>query len=169
MASDKDEELVRLIEDFRPRLKELIKVEQVLDHLDIIESGQKEQIRQKARTEGEQTAANFLINAVIKKPHSLGWFTAFVDSLVNSGCESAADYIQDNIPKPEEEAENDCRVRLIQILYPSLVGMKTDEVCVLCFSEGLLNEEDLEIVSTLWWRWAVKPLIDLRLSVSQEE
>lgn len=149
MASDKDEEWVRLIEDFRPRLKELIKVEQVLDHLVLIDSDQKEQIRQKARTEGDPMASNFLINAVIKKPHSPGWFTAFVDSLVNSGCESAADYIQDNLPKPEEEAENDCCVRLIQILYPSLVGMKTDEVCVLCYSEDLLTQEDLDIVSTL--------------------
>lgn len=149
MASDKDEELERLIEDFRPRLRELIIVEQVLDHLHFIESDQKESIRQKARTEGDQMAANVLISAVIKKPHSPGWFTAFVDALVNSGCESAADYIKDNPPKPEVEAGNDCCVRLIQILYPSLVGMNTEEVCVLCYSEGLLNGEDLEIVSTL--------------------
>lgn len=149
MASDKDEQWVRLVEDFRPRLTERIKVEQVLDHLQFIESDLKEEIRQKARTEGEPRAANVLISAVIRKPHSPGWFRAFVDALVSADCESAADYLQDNIPEPEVEADNDCCVRLIQILCPSLVGMKTDEVCVPCYSEGLLTEEDLEIVSTL--------------------
>uniref|UniRef100_A0A7N6B7A7 RNA helicase n=1 Tax=Anabas testudineus TaxID=64144 RepID=A0A7N6B7A7_ANATE len=144
-----DEQWVRLVEDFRPRLTERIKVEQVLDHLQFIESDLKEEIRQKARTEGEPRAANVLISAVIRKPHSPGWFRAFVDALVSADCESAADYLQDNIPEPEVEADNDCCVRLIQILCPSLVGMKTDEVCVPCYSEGLLTEEDLEIVSTL--------------------
>uniref|UniRef100_A0A7N6A9R7 RNA helicase n=1 Tax=Anabas testudineus TaxID=64144 RepID=A0A7N6A9R7_ANATE len=148
MASDKDEQWVRLVEDFRPRLTERIKVEQVLDHLQFIESDLKEEIRQKARTEGEPRAANVLISAVIRKPHSPGWFRAFVDALVSADCESAADYLQDNIPEPEVEADNDCCVRLIQILCPSLVGMKTDEVCVPCYSEGLLTEEDLEIVKT---------------------
>uniref|UniRef100_A0A7N6BC93 RNA helicase n=1 Tax=Anabas testudineus TaxID=64144 RepID=A0A7N6BC93_ANATE len=147
MASDKDEQWVRLVEDFRPRLTERIKVEQVLDHLQFIESDLKEEIRQKARTEGEPRAANVLISAVIRKPHSPGWFRAFVDALVSADCESAADYLQDNIPEPEVEADNDCCVRLIQILCPSLVGMKTDEVCVPCYSEGLLTEEDLEIVT----------------------
>uniref|UniRef100_A0A7N6FLH4 RNA helicase n=1 Tax=Anabas testudineus TaxID=64144 RepID=A0A7N6FLH4_ANATE len=143
-----DEQWVRLVEDFRPRLTERIKVEQVLDHLQFIESDLKEEIRQKARTEGEPRAANVLISAVIRKPHSPGWFRAFVDALVSADCESAADYLQDNIPEPEVEADNDCCVRLIQILCPSLVGMKTDEVCVPCYSEGLLTEEDLEIVKT---------------------
>lgn len=147
MASDEDEVRERLIEDLRPKLKELIKVEQVLDHLDLVESDQKDQIRQRARTDGEQMAAEFLLNAVVKKPHSPGWFAAFVDALAHSGCESAAGYVRNGPPEPDAEESNDCCVRLIQILYPSLVTMNTDEVCVPCFAEGLLNAEDMEIVS----------------------
>ncbi|XP_040003698.1 interferon-induced helicase C domain-containing protein 1 [Xiphias gladius] len=148
MASETDETWEGLIEDFRPRLRERIVVEQVLDHIHFVAADQKEQIRQRARTEGNIAAADLLITAVLKKPHTPGWFRAFVDALLNSGCDYAADCMQVNLPKPEEEAENDYCVRLIRLLSPSLVGMKTQEVCLHCFSEGLLTEEDSEIVKT---------------------
>lgn len=148
MASDTDEARETLIEDLRPRLRELIVVERVLDHELFIEADQKELIRQKARNEGDRAATELLITAVLKKPHSQGWFTAFVDALISAGCEYAADWIQaDKLPEPEEEAENDCCVRLIQIMSPSLVNMKSDEVCLGCFSKGLINQDDNEKVS----------------------
>uniref|UniRef100_A0A8D3EED2 RNA helicase n=1 Tax=Scophthalmus maximus TaxID=52904 RepID=A0A8D3EED2_SCOMX len=147
MASPADETCERLIEDFRPRLRQHIVVEQLLDHLDLIRSDQREQIRQRARAEGNIAAADLLINAVTGRPHAPGWFRAFVDALSNAGCDYAADLMQDNLPKPEVEEENDSCVRLIQLLSPSLVEMKTDDVGLHCFSEGLITQEDSEIVT----------------------
>ncbi|XP_056283178.1 interferon-induced helicase C domain-containing protein 1 [Pseudoliparis swirei] len=114
MASDNEnEECESLIEHYRQRLRELIRVDQVLDHIDFIEIGQKEQIKQKAR---------------------------------NEGCECAAEYMQSNPPEPAVEAENDQRVKLIELLSPSLLNMKTDEVQMKCFSRELLTQEDSEII-----------------------
>lgn len=149
MASESDEIKERLIEDFRPRLRELIVVQQVLDHLNFIEQDQKERIRQKETNDGNLAAADLLITAVIKKPHDPGWFRAFVEALEHSGCEYAADYMQDNVPEPEVEAENDYFVKLIQILSPRLVDMKTEDVRLHCLSQELLTEADGEIVSKL--------------------
>uniref|UniRef100_A0A673D0E6 RNA helicase n=1 Tax=Sphaeramia orbicularis TaxID=375764 RepID=A0A673D0E6_9TELE len=148
MESDNDEIKERLIEDFRPRLKQHISVEPVLDYILFIENDQKELIRQKAKTEGDPAAANLLITAVLKKPHSPGWFKEFVDALSNAGCQLAADYMQDNLPEPEVEAENDTCVRLIRILIPSLLDMNTNQVCPHCSAKDLITQEDSEIVKT---------------------
>ncbi|XP_028446434.1 interferon-induced helicase C domain-containing protein 1 [Perca flavescens] len=148
MASDDDDVSVGLIEVYRHRLQELIVVDRVLDYLEFIEYDQKEQIRQKAKTDGDIAATNLLISAVIKKPHTLGWFTAFVDALKHSGCHSAAEYMQVNPPRPEVEAENDTCVKLIHLLSPSLVEMPTEEVRLHCFSKGLISQEDSELIET---------------------
>ncbi|XP_029980409.1 interferon-induced helicase C domain-containing protein 1 isoform X1 [Sphaeramia orbicularis] len=147
MESDNDEIKERLIEDFRPRLKQHISVEPVLDYILFIENDQKELIRQKAKTEGDPAAANLLITAVLKKPHSPGWFKEFVDALSNAGCQLAADYMQDNLPEPEVEAENDTCVRLIRILIPSLLDMNTNQVCPHCSAKDLITQEDSEIIT----------------------
>ncbi|XP_035532757.1 interferon-induced helicase C domain-containing protein 1 [Morone saxatilis] len=147
MASDNDEVNVAVIEDFRPRLRQYIVVQRVLDYIDFIGNDQKERIRQKDRTEGNGAAVDLLISSVTKKPHSPGWFRAFVDALVNAGCEHAADYVQAKLPDPEVEAENDCCVRLIQLLLPSLVDMDTKTVCTHCFSAELLTQDDTEIIT----------------------
>ncbi|XP_058479057.1 interferon-induced helicase C domain-containing protein 1 [Solea solea] len=149
MASATDERHVKvtLIEDFRPRLRQLIVVEQLLDHLHFIGTEQREQVRQKARAQGNIAAADLLIDFVIRGPHTEGWFGTFIDALHNSGCEYAADYMEGNIPEPAEEQENELCVRLIQILAPSLVEMKTQDVCLHCFSKGLLTKEESEIIN----------------------
>lgn len=147
MAADSDEIHERLIKTFQPRLRNLIAVQQVLDLLDFLTPDQKERIRQKNTNEGNPAAADALITAVTQEPHQAGWFRAFVDALERSGCGHAADYIQNKIPEPEVEAENDYCVRLIQILSPSLVDMKVAEVCVHCLSQELITQEDSEIVS----------------------
>lgn len=149
MASEEDDVYVNLIDYCRPRLRERIVVERVLDYVLFIETEQKELIRQKARTDGNLAATDLLISAVIKKPHEPGWFRAFVNALENSGCEAAAEYIQANPPRPEVEAENDYCVKLVELLSPRLLDMNTVDVCVHCFSEGLLTQDDSEIVSTL--------------------
>ena len=147
MASGDDDANECLIEAYRGRLRQLIVVDRVLDHIHFIEPEQKDQIRQKARTEGNFVAVDLLITSVLKKPRDLGWFRVFVDALENSGCDSAAQYMQRNPPKPEVEAENDYCVKLIELLSPSLVDMKTEDVCVHCLAEGLISREDSEFVS----------------------
>lgn len=147
MASDSDELNVRLIEDFTPRLRELVKVDQVLIYLHSIEADQKERILKKAENDGSQAAVDLLLTAVTKKPHAPGWFRAFVDALEQSGCQYAADYMQLNIPEPEVEKENYYSVKLIQLLAPSLMDMKTEVVRVQCLSAELLTVQDAEIVS----------------------
>ncbi|KAM4731905.1 interferon-induced helicase C domain-containing protein 1 isoform 2-T2 [Anableps anableps] len=144
MASDIDGIHERLIEDLRARLRHIIKVEEVLQHLHFIESTRKEQIKQKLITEGPSSAANLLISVVVEKPHQDGWFTAFVDALLHGDCKLAADYLQLTPPDPEVEAENDYCVKLIQLLAPSLVDMKTEEVCTHCFAQELLTVDDKE-------------------------
>ncbi|KAK5861215.1 hypothetical protein PBY51_022629 [Eleginops maclovinus] len=149
MASDSEEGKERLIEDYRNRLRQLIVVDRVLDHLHIIENDQKDQIRQKARTDGDLAAADHLITAVLKRPHAKGWFQAFVDALIHSDCESAALYIQtDNTIDPAAEADNDYCVKLIEVLSPSLVSMKTEDVSLRCFAEKLITQDDLEKIKT---------------------
>lgn len=147
MASDSDEISERLIEDLRPKLRRLIVVNQVLDQLNFIEPDQKERIRQREATDGNIAAAEVLITAVVKKPHEPGWFQAFVDALEHSGCGYAADIMQDKTPKPEVEAENDYFVKLIQLMSPSLLDMKTEDVCFHCVSRELLTVADGEAVS----------------------
>uniref|UniRef100_A0A669EGV3 RNA helicase n=1 Tax=Oreochromis niloticus TaxID=8128 RepID=A0A669EGV3_ORENI len=141
-GSETDEMRESLIDCLRPRLKELIVVDRVLDLIDFIENEQKERIRQKARNDGDISAADSLINAVVQKPHTPGWFTAFVDALNNGGCKFAADYMQLNLPTPEVEAENENCVRFIHLLIPSLADMGTDQVCADCFSKGLLTIDE---------------------------
>ncbi|XP_078142033.1 interferon-induced helicase C domain-containing protein 1 isoform X2 [Centroberyx gerrardi] len=144
MASD-DNASVSLIETFRPRLRKLIQVEPVLDLILSIDNEQKELIRNKAKTESKLMAADLLINTVIKTPHHDGWFREFVDALSNGGCQHAADYME-KPPNPEVEAENDHCVRLIELLSPSLLDMKTADVCQHCFSEDILSQEDADII-----------------------
>ncbi|XP_054471030.1 interferon-induced helicase C domain-containing protein 1 isoform X2 [Anoplopoma fimbria] len=146
MASDNDDVNEQLIECYRQRLRDRIVVDRVLEYIHFIEAETKEQIRQKLMTDGNIQATDHLISAVIKKPHEPGWFRAFVDALSHAGCQSAADYMQANAPEPEVEAENDISVKLIQLLSPSLVDMKTEVVCLECFSQGLITKDDDEII-----------------------
>lgn len=149
MASDNDEMYENLIEGFRPKLRELIMVQQVLEHLHFIDNEQKERITKKVTNEGDRAAAELLIDAVTRKPHSPGWFRAFVVALEEAGCGRAADYIQVKLPEPEVEAENDYFVKLVELMHPRLLGMQTKEVLVHCVSQKLLTQADGEIVSRL--------------------
>uniref|UniRef100_A0A6Q2Z686 RNA helicase n=1 Tax=Esox lucius TaxID=8010 RepID=A0A6Q2Z686_ESOLU len=143
MASENDK--INLIKDFTPRLRKLIEVELVLDHLDFIGKEQKDLIRTKAKTQSNLKAVDLLIETIIYRQHPDGWFREFVDALSAGGCKHAAIYV-DCPPSPSVEAENDYCVRLIELLSPSLLRMKTTEVCHACFAEEILSREDLEIV-----------------------
>ncbi|KAF7215920.1 interferon-induced helicase C domain-containing protein 1 [Nothobranchius furzeri] len=141
MEPDKDEQQEELIKTFRHRLKEKISVGPVLNHLYFISHEDKERILQKLKTEGDASAANQLIDVVLKKPHPEGWFRAFVDALIHGDSKYAA-MVLEGSPKPEEEEENDYCVALVRLLAPSLVQMKTADVCCECFSLGLLGQDD---------------------------
>uniref|UniRef100_A0A4W5JH93 RNA helicase n=1 Tax=Hucho hucho TaxID=62062 RepID=A0A4W5JH93_9TELE len=148
MASDKDNTAnISLIEDFRPRLRKLIEVEFVLDHLNFLDNDNKDLIRTKARKESNLKAVDQLIDTIIRiRPLPNGWFREFVDALSAGGCKHAAIYVQDSPPCPALEAENDNCVRLIELLSPSLLEMKTTDVCLDCFARGILTPEDREII-----------------------
>ncbi|XP_068613059.1 interferon-induced helicase C domain-containing protein 1-like [Brachionichthys hirsutus] len=146
--TDSDEINERLIEYFRPRLRGLIEVQQVLDHFHFVADDQKELIRQREANDGNLSAVDLLIDGVIRKPHERGWFTAFVDALEHSGCRHAADYMHVNLPDPKVEEENDHAVKLIRLLSPRLVDMKTEDVCLHCLSQELITDEDAEIIGT---------------------
>lgn len=148
MASDNDEIHERLIKDLRERLQHIIKVEEVLKFLYFIEPKRREQISQKLNAEGNASAAELLISVVVEKPHTEGWFRAFVDALHNGGSNLAADYLE-SPPDPKVEEENDYCVKLIQLLAPSLVEMKTEEVCIHCCAKRLLTVDDKEKVSPI--------------------
>uniref|UniRef100_A0A673YKB1 RNA helicase n=1 Tax=Salmo trutta TaxID=8032 RepID=A0A673YKB1_SALTR len=138
-----------LIEDFRPRLRKLIEVEFVLDHLNFLDNDNKDLIRTKARKESNLKAVDLLIDTIIRiRPLPNGWFREFVDALSAGGCKHAATYVEDSPPCPALEAENDNCVRLIELLSPSLLEMKTTDVCWDCFSKDILTAEDREIVSS---------------------
>uniref|UniRef100_A0A673YL22 RNA helicase n=1 Tax=Salmo trutta TaxID=8032 RepID=A0A673YL22_SALTR len=136
-----------LIEDFRPRLRKLIEVEFVLDHLNFLDNDNKDLIRTKARKESNLKAVDLLIDTIIRiRPLPNGWFREFVDALSAGGCKHAATYVEDSPPCPALEAENDNCVRLIELLSPSLLEMKTTDVCWDCFSKDILTAEDREII-----------------------
>uniref|UniRef100_A0A673YJ70 RNA helicase n=1 Tax=Salmo trutta TaxID=8032 RepID=A0A673YJ70_SALTR len=148
MAADKDNDAnICLIEDFRPRLRKLIEVEFVLDHLNFLDNDNKDLIRTKARKESNLKAVDLLIDTIIRiRPLPNGWFREFVDALSAGGCKHAATYVEDSPPCPALEAENDNCVRLIELLSPSLLEMKTTDVCWDCFSKDILTAEDREII-----------------------
>uniref|UniRef100_A0AAZ3RUJ6 RNA helicase n=1 Tax=Oncorhynchus tshawytscha TaxID=74940 RepID=A0AAZ3RUJ6_ONCTS len=148
MAADKDNTAnISLIVDFRPRLRKLIEIEFVLDHLNFLDNDNKDLIRTKARKESNLKAVDLLIDTIIRiRPLPKGWFREFVDALSAGGCKHAATYVEDSPPCPALEAENDNCVRLIELLSPSLLGMKTTDVCWDCFSKGILTMEDREII-----------------------
>uniref|UniRef100_A0A8C8MH69 RNA helicase n=1 Tax=Oncorhynchus tshawytscha TaxID=74940 RepID=A0A8C8MH69_ONCTS len=138
---------ISLIVDFRPRLRKLIEIEFVLDHLNFLDNDNKDLIRTKARKESNLKAVDLLIDTIIRiRPLPKGWFREFVDALSAGGCKHAATYVEDSPPCPALEAENDNCVRLIELLSPSLLGMKTTDVCWDCFSKGILTMEDREII-----------------------
>ncbi|XP_036400948.1 interferon-induced helicase C domain-containing protein 1 [Megalops cyprinoides] len=144
MTSNNDATLIWLLgECFRNRLRTLIQVQPVLDHVNFIEREQKDLIINKARTESNQRAADLLIDTIIKKPRPDGWFRELVNALEAGGCKYAAQYVDTaELPPPSLEAENDHFVQLVDLLAPSLITMKTSDVCLMCFAKEILTKED---------------------------
>ncbi|KAL4636208.1 interferon-induced helicase C domain-containing protein 1-like [Arapaima gigas] len=148
MDSITDDNLLHLIECFRNRLRTLIQVEPVLDHLHFIDRDKKDFIAAKAKTEGNSRAADLLINEVAQNAHPTGWARQFVDALIAGGCRHAAMYVEtEHIPSASTEAENDVCVQLIDLLAPSLQEMKTSDVSLACYALDILTGEDRETIA----------------------
>ncbi|XP_064183477.1 interferon-induced helicase C domain-containing protein 1 [Anguilla rostrata] len=147
--TDTDATLRHLVDCFRNRLKSLIQVEPVLDHIYFIERDQKDLILNKAKTETNQRAADLLIDIVINNPHPAGWCREFLNALEAGGCKHAAQYVDtEDLPSPSLEAQNDYVVQLVDLLAPSLVEMKTDDVCMFCYTDGILTGEERDNINT---------------------
>ncbi|XP_030641741.1 interferon-induced helicase C domain-containing protein 1 [Chanos chanos] len=144
MAVDQNQENIHIIMAFRDRLRRLIQIEPVLDQLHFIDHEQKEKIRAKLQAQGNLCAAGVLIDTIINNKHPEGWFRELLVALEGGGCKQAANYIENSPPSPSIEAENDSCIQLINLLGLSLVKMKTADVCLSCFTMGLLTEEDRE-------------------------
>ncbi|KAJ8385457.1 hypothetical protein AAFF_G00189090 [Aldrovandia affinis] len=142
--SDTDETFLWLIGDcFRNRLKCLIQVQPVLDHMYFIEREQKDLILKKAQNESNQRAVDLLIDTIINKPRPVGWSREFLNALEAGGSKHAAQYVDTaDLPSPSLEAKNDYVVQLVDLLAPSLITMKTDDVCLYCYAMDILTKED---------------------------
>ncbi|XP_053352532.1 interferon-induced helicase C domain-containing protein 1 [Clarias gariepinus] len=136
----------KIIECFRNRLKQLIRVAPVLDVLHFLSNEQKELIKAKIQNEGETAAADLLLGEIINKTHPEGWFRELVTALETVECKQAAKYIENNPPSPSLEAENDAYTRLIDLLQLTLTKMKTTDVCHGCYEQRILTAEDRESI-----------------------
>ncbi|XP_048091508.1 interferon-induced helicase C domain-containing protein 1-like [Alosa alosa] len=139
-----DNNLILLINEcFRNTLRRLIRIVPVLDHITFLEREQKERIINKARNDCNQTAVDLLIDTIVAGPRQPGWSREFVDALLFAGCTYAAQIVgMEKLPSPSLEAENDCCVKLIEIMGPSLLAMKTTDVCETCYQSNLITELD---------------------------
>ncbi|KAI5107256.1 interferon-induced helicase C domain-containing protein 1 [Silurus meridionalis] len=141
-----DSQAKKTIDCFRNRLKQLIRVEPVLDVLHFFNNEQKDLIKAKLKNEGEIQAANLLLQEIISKVYPEGWFRELLTALETVGCKQAANYMGNSPPSPSLEAENDTCVRLIDLLKLSLINMKTCDVCHGCYERNIITAEDRQII-----------------------
>ncbi|PKK29550.1 interferon induced with helicase C domain 1 [Columba livia] len=121
----RDERFLYMISCFRPRLKQFIRVEPVLDRLPLLSAEDREKVRAAARQRGEVEGAEELLRAVERGPRG-------------------------QLPSPAEEADHDLCVHLVQLLYSTLVDkMQTVQVAEKCLQMGIFQEEDLDQIHTV--------------------
>uniref|UniRef100_A0A7N4PHM5 RNA helicase n=1 Tax=Sarcophilus harrisii TaxID=9305 RepID=A0A7N4PHM5_SARHA len=137
---------LNLILCFRPRLKQYIRVESVLDYLTFMGRAEKEQIQSTAVTRGNTTAAELLLHILEKGDWGPGWTQEFLNGLMNGGCTLAARYMNPDLadlPSPSLEASYDQCVQLLDILQPTLVDkLLVTDVVDKCLEKALLTKED---------------------------
>ena len=174
MTVDTDDSLIWLISEcFRNTLRRLIRIEPVLDHITFLEREQKERIITKARNECNQSAVDLLIDTIVSKARQPGWSREFVQALSSAGCSYAAQIVEtETLASPSLEAENDCCVHLITLLGPSLLDMKTTDVCDACFQGNLITDEDRQNVSDVrecLFKISKKMFLNLNTYCSQDD
>uniref|UniRef100_A0A8B9IRK8 Interferon induced with helicase C domain 1 n=1 Tax=Amazona collaria TaxID=241587 RepID=A0A8B9IRK8_9PSIT len=149
----RDERFLYMISCFRPRLKQFIRVQPVLDRLPSLSAEDREKVRATALQRGEVEGAEELLRAVERGPRGCGWFHEFLQALEHGGCGMAACYVNPSLsqlPSPAEEADHDLCVHLVQLLHSTLVdSMRTVQVAEKCLQMGIFQDEDLDGIHTV--------------------
>ncbi|XP_055667391.1 interferon-induced helicase C domain-containing protein 1 isoform X1 [Falco peregrinus] len=152
-GESRDERFLYLISCFRPRLKQFIRVQPVLDQLPSLSAEEREKVRAAALQRGEVAGAEELLRAVERGPRGCGWFHEFLQALEHGGCSLAACYVNpslSHLPSPAEEADHDLCVHLVQLLHGTLVDrMQTMQVAEKCLQKGIFQDEDLDRIQTV--------------------
>ncbi|XP_065526632.1 interferon-induced helicase C domain-containing protein 1 isoform X1 [Lathamus discolor] len=154
MAAElRDERFLYMISCFRPRLKQFIRVQPVLDRLPSLSAEDRQRVRAAAMQRGEVEGAEELLRAVERGPRGCGWFHEFLQALEHGGCGMAACYVNPSLsqlPSPAEEADHDLCVQLVQLLHSTLVdSMRTVQVAEKCLQMGIFQDEDLDGIHTV--------------------
>ncbi|KAM6071283.1 interferon-induced helicase C domain-containing protein 1 isoform 2-T2 [Chlamydotis macqueenii] len=152
-AQSRDERFLYMISCFRPRLKQFIRVQPVLDRLPSLSAEDREKVRVAALQRGEVEGAEELLRAVERGPRGCGWFHEFLQALEHGGCSLAACYVNPSLsqlPSPAEEADHDLCVHLVQLLHSTLVDkIQSVQVAEKCLQMGIIQEEDLDRIHTV--------------------
>ncbi|NWV33177.1 IFIH1 protein, partial [Grantiella picta] len=154
MAEDsRDERFLYMISCFRPRLKQFIQVQPVLDRLPSLSAEDRERVRAAALQRGEVAAAEELLRAVERGPRGCGWIREFLQALEHGGCSLALCYANPSLsqlPSPAEENEHDQCVHLVQLLHGTLVDrMRAAQVAEKCLEMGICRDEDVDRIQAV--------------------
>ncbi|NXH18558.1 IFIH1 protein, partial [Bucco capensis] len=148
-----DERFLYMISCFRPRLKQFIRVQPVLDRLPSLSVEEREKVRAAALQRGEVEGAEELLQAVERGPRGCGWFHEFLQALEHGGCSLAASYVNPSLsqlPSPAEEADHDLCVHLVQLLHSTLVDrMQAVQLAQKCLEMNILQDEDMDRIHTV--------------------
>ncbi|XP_036601310.1 interferon-induced helicase C domain-containing protein 1 [Trichosurus vulpecula] len=152
-CAPEEKNFLNLILCFRPRLKQYIRVEPVLDYLTFLGRVEKEHIQQTAASEGNTVAAELLLSTLQKGTWGPGWTQEFLTGLKNGGCTLAARYMSPDLadlPSPSLETSYDQCVQLLDLLQPTLVDkLQATDVVDRCLEKALLTKEDRNRVAHL--------------------
>ncbi|KAM6332795.1 LOW QUALITY PROTEIN: interferon-induced helicase C domain-containing protein 1 [Podargus strigoides] len=146
----RDERFRYRISCFRPRLKQVIRVQPVLDLLPSLSAAEREKVRAAALQRGEVEGAEELLRIVERGPRGCGWFHEFLQALEHGGCSLAACYMNSlsQLPSPAQRADHDLCVHLVQLLHSTLVDRtQTMQVAEKCLQMGIFQDKDLDGVS----------------------
>ncbi|NWT92631.1 IFIH1 protein, partial [Urocynchramus pylzowi] len=148
-----DAQFLYMISCFRPRLRQFIQVQPVLERLPSLSAEDKDRVRAAALQRGEAAGAEELLRAVERGPRDRCWIREFLQALEHGGCILAACYANPSLsqlPSPEEEAEHDLCVHLVQLLHGTLVDrMRTVQVAEKCLQMGIFQDEDVDRIQTV--------------------
>ncbi|NWZ00480.1 IFIH1 protein, partial [Loxia curvirostra] len=149
----RDARFLYMISCFRPRLKQFIQVQPVLDRLPSLSAEDRDKVRAAALQGGAAAGAEELLRAVERGPRGCGWIREFLQALEHGGCSLAVCYANPSLsqlPSPEEEAEHDLCVHLVQLLHGTLVDrMRTVQVAEKCLQMGIFQDEDVDRIQTV--------------------
>ncbi|NXK58146.1 IFIH1 protein, partial [Sylvietta virens] len=149
----RDERFLYMISCFRPRLKQFIQVQPVLDRLPSLSPEDRDRVRAAALQRGAVAGAEELLRAVERGPRGCGWIREFLQALEHGGCSLAACYANPSLsqlPSPAQEAEHDLCVHLVQLLHGTLVDrMRTVPLAQKCLEMGIFQDEDMDRIQTV--------------------